>query len=121
MRDFRVRVLHQDSLYPAGAAAVPHLIDLLADDHAPDRTPGHELLAKINCPARARIRSVRACTTSPGSAATGIWHDGRDGSGTADTVSPRSMRFTGKRTRRSAPVCRRTCGCSTTPTGMPGV
>jgi hypothetical protein len=47
MDDFRMRVLHQDSLYPAGAAAVPYLIDLLADDSAPDRTLGHELLAEI--------------------------------------------------------------------------
>jgi hypothetical protein len=47
LNDFRVRVLHQDSLYPAAAAAVPYLIDLLADDGAPDRTLGHELLAAI--------------------------------------------------------------------------
>jgi hypothetical protein len=47
MHDFRVRVLHQGSLYPAGAAAVPYLIELLADDGAPDRTLGHELLAEI--------------------------------------------------------------------------
>lgn len=44
---FRARALHQDSLYAAAAAAVPYLIELLADDGAPDRTLGHELLAAI--------------------------------------------------------------------------
>ncbi|MCU7727567.1 hypothetical protein ODJ79_27940 [Actinoplanes sp. KI2] len=44
---FRARALHQGSLYPAAAAAVPYLIELLADDSAPDRTLGHELLAAI--------------------------------------------------------------------------
>ncbi|MEU8816903.1 hypothetical protein [Actinoplanes sp. NPDC048796] len=47
MEQFRARALHQDSLYPAAVAAVPHLIDLLADDTAPDRTLGHELLTEI--------------------------------------------------------------------------
>ncbi|GAA1643383.1 hypothetical protein [Actinoplanes couchii] len=44
---FRDLVMHQDSLYPAGVAAVPYLIELLADPGAPDRTLGHELLAEI--------------------------------------------------------------------------
>ncbi|MBU2666984.1 hypothetical protein KOI35_26075 [Actinoplanes bogorensis] len=44
---FRARALHQDTIYPATVAAVPFLIELLADDHAPDRTLGHELLADI--------------------------------------------------------------------------
>lgn len=44
---FRTRALHQDSLYPAAVAAVPYLVELLADDGAPDRTLGHELLAAI--------------------------------------------------------------------------
>lgn len=44
---FRARALHQDSLYPATVAAVPFLIDLLADDDAPDRTLAHELLVAI--------------------------------------------------------------------------
>jgi len=44
---FGARVLHQGSLYPAAAVAVPYLVELLADDGAPDRTLGHELLAAI--------------------------------------------------------------------------
>lgn len=44
---FRTRALHQGSRYPATAAAVPYLIGLLADDGAPDRTLGHELLVEI--------------------------------------------------------------------------
>ncbi|XVV14057.1 hypothetical protein ACQP2X_06785 [Actinoplanes sp. CA-131856] len=44
---FRAKVLHQGSLYPAGAAAAPFLIELLADADAPDRTLGHELLAGL--------------------------------------------------------------------------
>ncbi|XVU26828.1 hypothetical protein ACQPZJ_07170 [Actinoplanes sp. CA-054009] len=47
VRQFRAKVLHQGSLYPAGAAAAPFLIELLADDGAPDRTLGHELLADL--------------------------------------------------------------------------
>ena len=44
---FRARVLHQGSVYPAAVASVPYLIELLADGGAPDRTLGHELLAAI--------------------------------------------------------------------------
>ncbi|MBO3743217.1 hypothetical protein [Actinoplanes flavus] len=47
IREFRAKVLHQGSLYSAGVAAVPYLIELLADANAPDRTLGHELLAAI--------------------------------------------------------------------------
>ncbi|MFF5077745.1 hypothetical protein ACFY36_11875 [Actinoplanes sp. NPDC000266] len=46
-RQFRLQALHQDSPYPAAVAAVPYLIELLADDSAPDRTLGHELLTAI--------------------------------------------------------------------------
>jgi len=46
-QEIRHRLMHQGSRYDAGAAAVPYLIELLADDAAPDRTLGHELLAGI--------------------------------------------------------------------------
>jgi hypothetical protein len=47
VEQFAARALHQGSLYPAAAAAVPYLVELLADDDAPDRTLGHELLTAI--------------------------------------------------------------------------
>lgn len=41
------RVAHQESSYPAGAAIVPYLIDLFADETAPDRSLGWDLLARL--------------------------------------------------------------------------
>ncbi|SNY44872.1 hypothetical protein [Paractinoplanes atraurantiacus] len=112
-RQFRIRALHQDTLYPAAVAAAPYLIELLADDAAPDRTLGHELLvASLPEDALDRLAGARPHRLGP------RLHEiteQRDRSG----PPPQINRCNATRTTRSAPVCRPTCGCSTTPVATP--